>query len=80
MITLSSAAADLELTLKTGMVVHAPYSISKAALNMVNTKYAAEYGDQGFIFLSLSPGVVATAETMRELLSLVLDDKHEAVS
>ena len=33
------------------------YKISKAAMNMLNAQYALEYGDEGFTFLAISPGV-----------------------
>ncbi|KAK7680210.1 hypothetical protein QCA50_016719 [Cerrena zonata] len=59
-ITISSAAGDLDFTSKTGMDYFAPYSISKAAVNMVAAKYAATFKDQNMAFISLSPGVVNT--------------------
>ncbi|KAI0349812.1 NAD(P)-binding protein [Trametes cingulata] len=61
-ISISSGVADPELTLKAGFVIGAPYSISKAALNSAVAKYAAEYRDEGFTFLAISPGLVNTAE------------------
>jgi len=36
------------------------YSTSKAALNMVNAKYAYQFKDEGFIFSAIHPGWVAT--------------------
>jgi len=36
------------------------YSTSKAALNMVNAKYAAELNDEGFTFYAMHPGWVQT--------------------
>jgi len=48
----------VELVLKAGLPNHAPYSISKAALNMAVAKYAAEYKTEGFVFLAISPGLV----------------------
>lgn len=60
-ITLSSGMGDTESTLKTNISNQAPYSISKAALNMAVAKYAAEYKAEGFVFLAISPGLVDTA-------------------
>ncbi|KAJ7625302.1 hypothetical protein DFH06DRAFT_742295 [Mycena polygramma] len=60
-ITSSSPLADLDVTLAGEFPGQASYSISKAALNMVVAKYAARYKADGFVFLSLSPGVVNTA-------------------
>lgn len=33
------------------------YKISKAALNALTVQYALSYEEEGFIFLSVSPGV-----------------------
>lgn len=59
-ISLGSFVADLDFTNKSGIQICAGYSISKSALNMVNKKYAIALQEEGFIFLSLSPGVVST--------------------
>ncbi len=67
-ITLSSGGGDLDFTLKSGFASHVAYCVSKAALNMVNAKYAAEYAEQGFIFLALSPGFVSTMEEQCKIL------------
>ncbi|KDQ63092.1 hypothetical protein JAAARDRAFT_29089 [Jaapia argillacea MUCL 33604] len=61
-ITLSTGLADTKVILDASFPVHAPYSITKAALNMVVAKYAAEFKKEGLIFLAISPGVVNTAE------------------
>jgi NAD(P)-dependent dehydrogenase (short-subunit alcohol dehydrogenase family) len=39
-----------------------PYAVSKAALNTLFAKLNAAYGDEGILFMSLCPGLVATAE------------------
>lgn len=65
-VTLSSGLGDLDLTLKSGFMGQFAYSVSKAAVNMMNAKYAAEYAEQGFVFLAISPGLVATAEEARK--------------
>jgi NAD(P)-dependent dehydrogenase (short-subunit alcohol dehydrogenase family) len=73
-VTLSSGLGDLDLTMGTEFVVSAPYSISKAAVNMVNAKYAAQYKPEGFVFLAISPGLVNTstsAPTEKELEQFV---------
>ncbi|KAJ8581524.1 hypothetical protein M405DRAFT_751657, partial [Rhizopogon salebrosus TDB-379] len=62
-ITLSTGLADLDLTINSEFVTSAPYSISKAAVNMVNAKYAAQYKPEGFVFLAISPGLVDTTGT-----------------
>lgn len=33
------------------------YKVSKAALNMLTVQYAQSFADQGFTFLTISPGV-----------------------
>ncbi|KAH7069711.1 hypothetical protein BKA63DRAFT_476639 [Paraphoma chrysanthemicola] len=40
-----------------------PYSLSKAAVNLLVQKYAIEYKDKGVTFLALSPGLVATSDS-----------------
>jgi NAD(P)-dependent dehydrogenase (short-subunit alcohol dehydrogenase family) len=39
-----------------------PYSVSKAALNTLITKYHVAYRDLGILFMSISPGFVDTSE------------------
>jgi len=65
-IIISSGMGDPDLVLSTGISNQAPYSISKAAVNMVVAKYAAEYKAEGFVFLALSPGLVDTLTKARE--------------
>ncbi|KAL5528167.1 hypothetical protein ACEPAF_7303 [Sanghuangporus sanghuang] len=63
-VTISSGVGDVLFTLSTGDSVGAPYSISKAAVNLAVAKYAAEYKDQGIVFLAISPGLVSTKEPL----------------
>jgi len=60
-ITLSTGVADLDATIDFELITSAPYSISKAAVNMVNAKYSAQYKSEGFVFLAISPGLVDTS-------------------
>ncbi|KAJ7726931.1 hypothetical protein B0H16DRAFT_1735431 [Mycena metata] len=60
---ITSGMADLDGTLQMGTTVPFSYSVSKAALNMVVAKYAAELKPEGFVFLALSPGMVDTSST-----------------
>jgi len=60
-ITITSGVGDLDATMAAELSTSAPYSISKAAVNMVNAKYAAQYKPEGFVFLALSPGLVDTS-------------------
>ncbi|TKA63842.1 hypothetical protein B0A55_12257 [Friedmanniomyces simplex] len=62
-ITLSSGMADTDLVHQFGLPIAAPYSISKAAVNMLVAKYDAALGkSEGILFLSISPGLVDTSE------------------
>lgn len=61
-IAISTGLADLDSTLEVEISSTAPYSISKAALNMAIAKYAVDYKKDGIAFLSLAPGVVDTSE------------------
>ncbi|KAJ7665111.1 hypothetical protein DFH06DRAFT_1186667 [Mycena polygramma] len=58
---LSSALGDLDLTLSGEVAGQPAYSMSKAAMNMVVAKYAAQYKAHGFVFLAVSPGLVKTS-------------------
>jgi len=73
-VTLTSGLGDLESTLSSEFAAHVPYSASKAAVNIVNAKYANEFRADGFLFLAISPGVVATdtkAPTPDEMANIV---------
>ena len=67
-INISSAAGDSEFVDKFGYVTSVPYSISKAALNLINTKYAVEFRGKGYTFLAISPGLVDTRGTRKSVL------------
>jgi NAD(P)-dependent dehydrogenase (short-subunit alcohol dehydrogenase family) len=60
-INISSAISDLGLTLLGEIAAEPCYAISKAALNMVVAKYAAQYRAEGFTFLAICPGLVSTS-------------------
>ncbi|KAF7347322.1 NAD(P)-binding protein [Mycena venus] len=60
-ISISSGLGDPDATVAAQAVGEPSYSISKAALNMVVAKYAAQYKAEGFTFLSISPGMVKTS-------------------
>ncbi|KAF2828601.1 NAD(P)-binding protein [Ophiobolus disseminans] len=57
-ITITSGLADLDLAVKYQLYENAPYSISKAAMNMAVAKFQAEYEKDGVLFLGISPGSV----------------------
>ena len=67
-VTISSMAADLELTLSAEYHRHGAYSISKAAVNMAMAKYATRFRDENIVFLSICPGIVDTATRASMLL------------
>ncbi|KAJ7431744.1 hypothetical protein B0H11DRAFT_2128955 [Mycena galericulata] len=60
-VTLSTGAADTGLVLKANLTGSAAYALSKAAVNMVVAKYAAQLKPEGFVFLAISPGFVDTS-------------------
>ena len=64
--TLTSGMGDLDVVNNVGVWEAAPYSISKAAVNMVVAKYNARYKDDGILFLAISPGVVDTGAATRK--------------
>lgn len=59
-ISISSAAGDSEFVEKVGYATAVPYGASKAALNLINMKYAVEFRGKGYTFLAISPGLVDT--------------------
>ena len=59
-IAISSGHADLDLISDYEIEVNAPYTVGKAALNTAVAKFGAEYGKDGVLFMSISPGVVDT--------------------
>jgi NAD(P)-dependent dehydrogenase (short-subunit alcohol dehydrogenase family) len=61
-ISISTGMADLDFTLDFSIPTAAPYSISKAALNMLVIKYHNAYKSEGILFMGISPGLVNTAE------------------
>ncbi|KAK7046567.1 NAD(P)-binding protein [Favolaschia claudopus] len=62
-LTVSSGAGNVNVTLKTDVAAQVGYSVAKAAMNMVVAKFAAQYRDDGFVFLSICPGMVDTSAT-----------------
>ena len=54
--SISTGLGSIEMTALSGFALHAAYSISKAALTMINLKYALDLKEEGFIFLAMSPG------------------------
>ena len=63
---ISSGVADIPETIETRIANSVPYAASKAGGNIVIAKFAAELRDEGFVFLSVAPGGVAT-ETMTDM-------------
>lgn len=57
---ISTGLADFDLTLDHAVFEAGPYSVSKAAFNMVLARFQAEHKDEGILFFALSPGLVAT--------------------
>ena len=58
--TLSTGLADADLISQFDLAIAAPYSISKAAVNMAIAKYSALYKSEGVLFMAISPGLVDT--------------------
>lgn len=66
-ITISSAAADMEFNIRANVDFYVPYAVSKAAVNMAMAKYATRFKDEKLLFLSLHPGFVNTMTDQRAL-------------
>ncbi|KAH7400838.1 hypothetical protein DE146DRAFT_788343 [Phaeosphaeria sp. MPI-PUGE-AT-0046c] len=59
-VTISSGVADADVAVKYNLYESAPYSISKAAVNMAVAKFHAEYEKDGVLFLAICPGPADT--------------------
>jgi NAD(P)-dependent dehydrogenase (short-subunit alcohol dehydrogenase family) len=59
-IFISSPSGDIEFNRVTGVTNMLGYSVSKAGMNIVTTKFGAELAQEGIKTLSLSPGWVDT--------------------
>ncbi|KAL9063503.1 MAG: hypothetical protein Q9161_009432 [Pseudevernia consocians] len=59
--TLSTGLADPDFINQIDIAVAAPYSISKAAVNLAVASYSALYKSEGILFMAISPGFVDTA-------------------
>ncbi|KAI0820522.1 NAD-P-binding protein [Trametes gibbosa] len=62
-VLLNTEGASPSLTVRAGSADVAAYCTSKAAAAMVAAKYAARLGAEGFVVVSLCPGVVDTERT-----------------
>jgi NAD(P)-dependent dehydrogenase (short-subunit alcohol dehydrogenase family) len=59
---LTSALGDLDFARDYDLYLGAIYSTSKAAMNMITTKFATQYKKDGVLFLGICPGVVNTGQ------------------
>ncbi|KAK3681235.1 hypothetical protein B0T22DRAFT_302726 [Podospora appendiculata] len=76
-VVISSGMGDIEFTNELGIEIATLYSASKAAMNMITAKFAAQYKKDGILFLSICPGQVdvghfsdATAEELQGFLEM----------
>lgn len=60
---ISSGISDIDMVANLDLDIGAPYSISKAALNLTVAKFSAQYREQGVLFLAICPGSVNTSVT-----------------
>jgi len=65
-IAITSGYGDLDVTAKYELEYAAPYTISKAALNLAVAKFHSRYAKDGVLFMGISPGVVDTNIAERE--------------
>ncbi|KAJ8109099.1 hypothetical protein ONZ43_g6233 [Nemania bipapillata] len=61
-VNLTSAMGDVEFTKDQDLTLGSLYATSKAAMNMVTTKFAAQYKKDNVLFLGICPGVVNTGQ------------------
>ena len=75
-IFISSQSGDVEFNRATGISTLLGYSVSKAGMNIVTTKFGAELAQDGIKTLSLSPGWVNTdaGQSIRKANRVGTDD------
>lgn len=71
-VTISSGMADLDFVTEFEISSAAPYSMSKAAMNMAVAKFSAQYKKDGVLFISISPGLVETGGYVSSKYTLAL--------
>ena len=77
MVTISSGNSIIDLTVQYELTEALPYSVSKAAMNMVVAKYQAEFKKEGILFMAMCPGSVNTGQfDRRTYLSSYLAELH----
>ncbi|KAK8071478.1 NAD(P)-binding protein [Apiospora hydei] len=59
---LTSALGDVDFARDYNLTLGSVYAASKAAMNMVTAKFAAQYRGDGVLFLGVCPGVVDTGQ------------------
>ena len=59
---LTSALGDLDFARDYDLTLGSVYGTTKAAMNMVTTKFATQYKKDGVLFLGICPGVVDTGQ------------------
>ena len=65
-VVLGTPGADFRFVGHAGIANMTAYSMSKAAAVMATTKWAVKLKDEGFVVVSLSPGLVDTTDTIGE--------------
>jgi len=63
---ISSPLGSPKMTLDANFAAFTGYGISKAAVNLATSKYAARFRDEGLIFLMVNPGFVKTMQGPEE--------------
>lgn len=61
-IVISSPLGTPKMTNDGNVAAFTGYSISKAAVNLATTKYAARFRDEGLLFVMFNPGFVKTMQ------------------
>ncbi|KAI0646061.1 NAD-P-binding protein [Trametes meyenii] len=65
-VVIGSGAGDPQFTLASGMADVAAYGVTKAAQVLATTKWALKLKDEGFVVVTMSPGLVDTSDTVGE--------------
>ncbi|KLO12358.1 NAD(P)-binding protein [Schizopora paradoxa] len=78
-IIITSTLGSPRFTVDTKFIRAPGYSMSKAASNLAVAKYAAQYKEEGIVFLSISPGLVRTKSGSKEEVDAFYDLQEKQI-
>ena len=78
-VVISTGGADPQTVFHAGIGDMVAYGTTKAAAVMIATKWATKLKDDGFVVVSLTPGLVDTTATMGETGKMTIILSHSSM-